>query len=143
MSPKKSISNLAKYKRNQVKNKKLQLNTTSDRWKNINQKGKYKRWRRSVFELNKRRTGVSRHYVCEKCNKKYKTSHRLHAHHIFSWNKFPKKRYTISNGVVLCIRCHNNFHRKYKYDALSNPELLLEYMGTNKYVSKYVNKNLK
>ncbi len=138
MSQRKFISKLAKYKLKQLRQR---LNKTTDRWKNINQEGKYKKWRRSVCELNKRRTGLSKNYVCEKCNKKYKTTQYLHAHHIFSWNKFPKKRYTISNGVVLCKKCHNNFHKTYGYDALSKPTLLTEYIKDNKHIEKYIKSN--
>ena len=81
-----------------------------------------------VFERNKGRVGLSKYYVCVKCNKKRKTTRVLHAHHIKSWKKFPKDRYDRSNGVVLCIKCHNAFHRKYKFEALNKPELLEEYL---------------
>ena len=52
----------------------------------------------------------------------------LHAHHRKSWNKFPKERYDRNNGVVMCIPCHNKFHKKYKFEALDKPELLDEYL---------------
>jgi hypothetical protein len=29
---------------------------------------------------------------------------------------------------VLCIKCHNAFHKRYKFEALSKPELLDEYL---------------
>jgi hypothetical protein len=29
---------------------------------------------------------------------------------------------------VLCWKCHNAFHKKYKFEALSKPELLDEYL---------------
>ena len=99
-----------------------------NRWKSSKSELKYKTWRKMVFELNKRKKGLSKYYVCEKCNKKRKTTRVLHAHHKYSWNKFPKKRYDRSNGVVLCIKCHNAFHRKYKFEALDKPELLDEYL---------------
>ncbi len=81
-----------------------------------------------VFELNKAKKGGSRFYVCEKCNKKRKTTRVLHAHHIYSWNNYPDKRYDRTNGVVLCIKCHNSFHKKYKYKALTEPDLLTEWL---------------
>ena len=77
-------------------------------------------------------------YVCVKCNKKRKTTRVLHAHHIFSWNKFESKRYDRYNGVVLCIKCHNAFHRKYSYEALDKPGLLLEYLNNNRIVKQYI-----
>ena len=90
---------------------------------------RYKSWRKSVFQLNKAKKGTSKFYVCEKCNKKRKTTRVLHAHHIKSWNKFPKDRYDRNNGIVLCWKCHNEFHKKYKFKALEKPELLEEYLG--------------
>ena len=81
-----------------------------------------------VFELNKAKKGGGRYYVCEKCNKKRKTTRVLHSHHIYSWNNYPDKRYDRTNGVVLCIKCHNSFHKKYKYKALSEPTLLTEWL---------------
>ena len=101
---------------------------------------RYKKWRKSVFELNKGRVGMRRHYVCIKCGKKRKTTRTLHAHHIYSWDKFPDKRYVIRNGVVLCKWCHDGFHYKYKFEALENPKLLLEYLGDNKQVREYIEK---
>ena len=109
-----------------------------NRWKSLSGKGKYSKWRKSVFELNYRKYGLSKHYVCVKCKKKRKTTRVLHAHHIYSWDKFPDKRYTMKNGVVLCIKCHNAFHRKYKFEALDKPNLLLEYLNGNKAVKDYI-----
>ena len=99
-----------------------------NRWRSSSGQLRYKKWRKGVFELNKGRVGMRRHYVCIKCGKKRKTTRTLHAHHIYSWDKFPKKRYDRNNGVVLCIKCHNAFHRKYKFEALEKPELLDEYL---------------
>ena len=99
-----------------------------NRWKSSKSELRYKIWRKNVFELNKAKKGLSKCYVCEKCNKRRKTTRVLHAHHIYSWNKFPKKRYDRNNGVVMCIKCHNAFHRKYKFEALDKPELLWEYL---------------
>ncbi len=104
---------------------------SGNRWKSSKGELKYKTWRKSVFELNKVKKGLSKSYVCEKCNKKRKTTRVLHAHHIKSWDKFPKDRYDRNNGVVLCWKCHNAFHKKYKFEALSTPELLNEYLGRN------------
>ena len=100
-----------------------------NRWKSSKGELKYKTWRKNVFELNKAKKGLRRYYVCEKCNKRRKTTKVLHAHHRKSWNKFPKERYDRSNGVVLCIPCHDKFHKKYKFEALDKPELLDEYLG--------------
>ena len=112
-----------------------------NRWKNSKGQLRYKTWCKMVFELNKRKIGLSRYYVCLKCNKKRKTTRVLHAHHIYSWDKFPKKRYDKSNGVVLCWKCHNGFHRKYKFDALKEPDLLVEYLNGNQLVKNFIKEN--
>ena len=117
---------------------------SGNRWKNSSQKMRYKKWRTGVFQLNKGRVGLNRWYVCEKCNKKRKTTRVLHAHHIFSWNKYSKLRYDKSNGVVLCKYCHDGFHYKYKFEALDNPKLLLKYITGDKYkkiIREYINVN--
>ena len=103
-----------------------------NRWKSSKSELRYKIWRKNVFELNKAKKGLSKCYVCEKCNKRRKTTRVLHAHHIYSWKQFPNKRYERDNGVVLCIQCHNTFHRKYKFKALDEPELLWEYLKKEK-----------
>lgn len=36
------------------------------------------------------------------------------AHHLNSGSYFPLERYDIENGVVLCGKCHSNFHNNYK-----------------------------
>ena len=111
---------------------------SANRWKSSSGKLRYKKWRTSVFKLNKGRVGLSKSYVCEKCNKKRKTTRTLHAHHIYSWKKYPKRRYDIKNGVVLCIYCHHRFHNKYKYDAIEDPNKLNEWIGDNKRISNYI-----
>ena len=100
-----------------------------NRWKSPKGKLRYKTWRKLVMELNFRKHGMSRHYVCVKCNKKRKTTRVMHAHHKYSWHKYPEKRYDKTNGVVMCIKCHNRFHRKYGYKAIEDPNCLVEYIG--------------
>ena len=116
---------------------------SGNRWKSSKGQLRYKTWRNMVFELNKRKKGLSKRYVCEKCSKKLVTTRALHSHHIFSWNKYPKLRYDRYNGVVLCIKCHNNFHKKYKFEALEKPSLLLEYLNGNTQVKQYITDTLR
>ena len=43
---------------------------------------------------------------------------------------------------MLCIKCHNAFHRKYKFEALEKPELLVDWLGNkNKNIIKEYIKN--
>ena len=58
-----------------------------NRWKSSKSELRYRTWRKNVFELNKRKRGLSKFYVCEKCNKKLKTTRALEAHH--RKNAFP------------------------------------------------------
>lgn len=60
-----------------------------------------KEWRKAVKE----RDG----YVCVKCGE----TERLHAHHIKSWHDFPELRFEVSNGMTLCVRCHQKEHKRY------------------------------
>ena len=53
---------------------------------------------------------------------------------------FRKKGYDSKNGVVLCIKCHNEFHRKYGFDALDKPKLLLDYLNGNRIIKEYIDK---
>jgi hypothetical protein len=51
-------------------------------------------WRRAIFE----RDG----YACSLCRHKG----RLNAHHIIGFAVWPEGRYSLSNGVALCLACH-------------------------------------
>ncbi len=57
-------------------------------------------WRKKVFKRD--------YYTCQQCSKKGE----LHAHHIKSFADYPKLRFSISNGVTLCIHCHGKVHGK-------------------------------
>ena len=61
----------------------------------------YKEWRRCVFERD--------NWTCQKCGDINK---RLEAHHIKTWNGFPKLRFDVNNGKTLCKRCHILEHKK-------------------------------
>lgn len=49
-------------------------------------------------------------YTCATCSVR---GGRLAAHHLDGWDWCAEKRYEISNGVTLCIQCHNSFHSRY------------------------------
>ena len=116
----------------------IKKNNWKPRWKSVAGKGRYIGWRKLVFEQNKRFKGSGKFYICEHCGKRLKTTRAMHAHHIFSWSKYPNRRYTARNGVVFCIKCHKIFHKKYGYDSVTNPSLILEYIKENDKIRKYI-----
>lgn len=63
--------------------------------------GRYSEWRETVLSRDS--------YTCRICA----SDEKIHAHHIFSYKKYPKKRFDVNNGVALCQECHKEFHKCY------------------------------
>lgn len=61
----------------------------------------YKEWRLAVFTRD--------NFTCKKCGA---VRTNIQAHHIKTFNKHPKLRFEVSNGITLCRPCHINEHRK-------------------------------
>lgn len=59
---------------------------------------KYRLWREAVYARDR--------YTCQQCGAKGE----IQAHHIKSWEKHPKLRFEVANGVTLCQTCHENIH---------------------------------
>lgn len=62
----------------------------------------YKQWVKNVYKKD--------NYTCQKC---YKKGGKLNAHHIEGYAENKKIRTIVSNGIVLCKKCHNIFHSFY------------------------------
>lgn len=62
-------------------------------------------WRKSVFERD--------HYICQECG----ATSDLNAHHIKLWSKVPSLRFDVSNGVTLCVKCHQKKHPNIKING--------------------------
>jgi len=125
---------MRRYKRYKKKN----------RWSSSSGEVKYRKWRYNVFELNKRRCGLSKGYICLNCSKQRKTTRTLHAHHIFSWHIFEAQRYDSKNGIVLCKPCHNKFHTKYGYKSVEDVECILDFLKNKKHkkvIQEYIKIN--
>lgn len=66
----------------------------------------YKDWRLSVFKRD--------NFTCQECGYYHGDGTKrkdLNAHHIIHWINSIELRYTIDNGITLCVPCHINEHR--------------------------------
>lgn len=69
--------------------------------KDIRNSSKYSKWRLKVFERDQ--------FTCRHCGQ---VGGELNAHHIKPFAKYKELRFTVSNGLTLCIKCHRRVHRK-------------------------------
>ena len=76
----------------------------------------YDEWYKSVYRRDD--------YTCQRCGSR---GGRLHAHHIYSYSRYPELRTEIDNGITLCRTCHINFHWEYGYKE-ATPEDFYVYM---------------
>lgn len=73
----------------------------------------YNAWRSEVIHSDK---------VCQCCgSKKYPV-----AHHIFSYEHYPKHRVDPNNGIRLCKWCHGKYHSHYGMNA--NPKTFVKFI---------------
>jgi 5-methylcytosine-specific restriction endonuclease McrA len=49
-------------------------------------------------------------YICQVC---FKNSNNLISHHLMAFAQYPELRLDINNGITLCRKCHNEFHKIY------------------------------
>lgn len=65
-------------------------------------------WREKVFSRDD--------YTCQKCDKR---GGDINAHHIKPFCIYPDLRFDISNGLTVCIPCHNLIHAGYRADLVT------------------------
>ena len=59
-------------------------------------------WREAVFARD--------NWICQKCKIR---GGEIHPHHIYNFSDYKKLRTSIENGITLCKKCHQEFHKKY------------------------------
>ena len=80
----------------------------------------YKLWRESVFARD--------NWTCQKCEKRDGTE--IHPHHIRNFAEYIELRTSIENGITLCKKCHDLFHKNYGKKN-NTKEQLLEFLQQN------------
>ena len=68
--------------------------------KEIRHSPEYNEWRKKVFERDK--------YTCQVCGR---IGGELNAHHKKSFKKYIKQRFSLKNGITLCVDCHKKVHK--------------------------------
>ena len=63
----------------------------------------YRLWREAVYARD--------HWTCQKCEDN--KGGNLNPHHIQNFSSCPELRFAIDNGITLCSKCHNKFHKIY------------------------------
>lgn len=84
-------------------------NARSAEWSvcDVSELSRYKltKWRRLLLLRDCEVFGDKRIPVCVMCRRPHYTS-ALQAHHIWPKSVFPGQAYDITNGVILCLGCH-------------------------------------
>lgn len=67
-------------------------------------------------------------YTCCSCQ----STKRLHAHHMFQQHLFEDKKSDISNGILLCSKCHTKVHNLFNKNEINYWILMKEYNSLRK-----------
>lgn len=73
---------------------------------------KLPKWRKAVFKRD--------NYTCQCCKLR---GGKLSAHHIYAWKTHKHLRYTVSNGITLCTKCHIMYHRLFGFKNSTRKKL--------------------
>lgn len=74
----------------------------TDKNKLIRGSSLYSDWRKLVFKRDD--------FTCQICKKR---GNKINAHHIENYSNNYQKRFDENNGITLCQKCHNEFHKIY------------------------------
>lgn len=85
--------------------------------KEIRNSIEFRLWREAIF--------IKDNWICQRC--KISGGH-LHPHHIFNFASYFDLRFDISNGITLCKKCHDEFHKKYGYKN-NTKEQIIEFLN--------------
>jgi len=94
-------------------------NLTDEERENIRNCPENREWIKAVLDRD--------NDTCQKCG----TTKNLEAHHIFPWALFPKLRFEVENGIVLCEGCHKYYHSIYRNGSECNLETLADRLFLN------------
>ncbi len=108
----KKIPTYARKKMSEVRllNKNTPKKETHWNWKGgisevndkLNRGVEWKLWREKVYKRD--------NWTCQKCKKHTRD---LRPHHILNFSTHIKLRFSVKNGITLCEKCHNEFHKIY------------------------------
>lgn len=89
----------------------------SEKHSQITKGVEWRLWREAVYKRDK--------WICQKCKE-----HRndLRPHHILNFSTHIELRFAIDNGITLCEKCHNEFHKIYG-KLKNNRKQLKEFLG--------------
>lgn len=59
---------------------------------------KYIEWRNKIFKRD--------NWACQLCADTSPYKNYIEAHHLKNWKDYSKLRYTLYNGITLCLECH-------------------------------------
>lgn len=65
----------------------------------------FKLWRMAVFSRDE--------FKCRKCGVSGTRFTRLNPHHIKNFSQYPELRFELDNGITLCQKCHQEFHKRF------------------------------